>query len=130
MTEPKLKKINILSDFKEFINTHPSLITLIKLSSDSKYIITGSKNGLIKGYDIISLDLIKTFYHFSQDISSFDVTHDNSLIISDTKDNFIRLWDFKSNKLNNMISAHNNSIISLKFLNTYKYSSVGLWIDL
>ena len=95
----KHKKSKIVSNFKDFMKYHPSLILKIQISEDSKYILTSSKDGFIRIHELLSVNLIKTFNHFSESISSFDLSHDNSYIISGTNDSIIRLWDFNSNKL-------------------------------
>ena len=122
----KYEKLKIVSNFKDFMKIHPSLITKIVISIDSIYVLTSSKDGFIRVHEIKSINLIKTFNHFSESISSFDLTHDNSYIISGTNDSLIRLWNFHTNKLMLMASYHNNSITSLRFFILTITSSVGL----
>ncbi|MCL2211012.1 MAG: caspase family protein [Treponema sp.] len=116
---------------------HTGGINKVALSPDGKTIASGSYEGTIKIWDIITGREIRTFYGHLNNINDLTFSSNGKQIISGSSDNTIKIWDvYTENEIRTLpcnpysvacvaINSNGNRIVS--GINGHdNYSSVGL----
>ena len=77
------------------------------------------RKGLAKAFH-----MAQSFGH-SRDVTSVAISHKGDYIVSGSKDNTLKIWDFPTGKLIRTIEAHNHSILAVAISedDNYIYSS-------
>ncbi|MCP4178302.1 MAG: hypothetical protein GY756_11090, partial [bacterium] len=115
------------------ITTVPSIL----FSQDSKYIIYGSKNNIIKAYKLRDKQLYFKLgiYHKIYNINAIAFSSDYRLLASASNDDFlIKLWDINQEKEIMTFRGHNSYIKELIFADDNKfiisidsYNNIIIW---
>ena len=74
---------------------HASKITSIAMTSDNRYIISGSLDKTIKIWDTQANVLINTLSGHTSSIMKVAISPDNKYIASGSRDKTVKLWDFE-----------------------------------
>ena len=77
---------------------HSKTVTSIKLTSDSKYLVSASYDNTIKIWDFYKGNLIRTLRGHSSWIISVAITPNDDRIVSSDLDGMIKIWDFNNGK--------------------------------
>ena len=86
--------------------------TIVAISSDGKYIISGSWDKTIKLWDINTGKEIRTFTGHESPITSLAITPDGKYIVSGSFDSVIKLWNINTGKnVRNFDNHYENSVI-------------------
>ncbi|AZL53363.1 hypothetical protein EI285_01765 [Aliarcobacter skirrowii] len=107
------------------INGHNKDVNSIAISSDNRYIVSGSSDKTVKLWEINSGKLLKTFTGHKNIVNSIAISSDNRYIVSGSADDTVRLWDFKSGKLLKTLNGHSNSVDSVVISSDSKYIVSG-----
>ena len=75
---------------------HSKSVKSIAISSDSKYIVSGSYDKTIKIWNLESGQEIKTLKGHSESVNSVAISSDNKYIVSGSADNSIKIWNIES----------------------------------
>jgi WD40 repeat protein len=81
-----------------------------KISSDNRYIVSGSAFGRITIKDFKTQKSIKTFSGHKKGILDIFISNDNRYFVTSSKDALIKLWDIKSGKLLKTLKGHNGFV--------------------
>ncbi|ETO26535.1 wd40 protein [Reticulomyxa filosa] len=73
-------------------------ISDVNFSLDGKYIVSGSTDGIIKLWDVNTMDMIQTLTDNSDRIDSVQFLPDGQYIVSSSLDNIIRIYNVDSGK--------------------------------
>ena len=71
---------------------------MVAITSDSKYIVTGSDDNTIRIWDIGSKKEIAVLKGHTQALTRITITNDDRYIISASHDNTERLWNIKERR--------------------------------
>lgn len=77
---------------------HTDKVVSLVVSSDSRYLLSGSVGGNVNVRDLFSFKLLKTFKGHKSRITSVSFSHYNNFVISSSIDGTLSVWDFFSEK--------------------------------
>ena len=97
------KRISIL-------NGHTSYITTIKISSDNRFLASGSYDNTVKVWDLKTGKSIRTLKGHTEVVKSVAFSTDNKILASGSEDATIKFWNIVTGKLIKSVNA--DSIIS------------------
>jgi WD40 repeat protein/uncharacterized caspase-like protein len=76
---------------------------------DGTHVLTGSKDGTLKLWDIATTRLVRTFVGHKGDVTGVALSPDSSRALSGSEDKTIRLWEVATGRLLRTIYAHLDS---------------------
>jgi len=97
----------------------------VAISSDSKYIVSGSSDDTIKIWNLNTGKLIKTLKGHIGSVNSVAITKDNKYIVSGSSDNTIKIWNLNTGKLIKTLKGHSNTVYSVAISSDNKYIVSG-----
>ena len=77
---------------------HELAVLSVDVSSDSNYVVTGSKDKSIKLWELSTGREIRSFLGHDHFVNSVDLSPDGKLLISGSYDKSVRLWDVPSGR--------------------------------
>ena len=75
---------------------HKSCVNSVAISSDNKYIVSGSHDKTIKIWSLKTGLLINTLAGHSSSVNSVVISSDNKLLVSGSSDKTIKIWNVES----------------------------------
>ena len=75
---------------------HSYSVTSVAISSDNKYIVSGSRDNTIKIWNLESGQEIKTLAGHNGSVRSVAISSDSKYIVSGSDDNTIKIWNLES----------------------------------
>ena len=93
----------------------PSEIRALAVSPDSRLLASGSREPLIRLWDLGEMKEIVALQGHEDRIRALAFSPDGTLIASGSRDNTIRLWDVASGKQVGLLKGHERSASSLAF---------------
>jgi len=131
---PLVKDGEFVKRFENYTVLENSNITSVAVSFDSKYIVSGSKDGYIRLWDIKTKKLLYLFKGHLKAVTSVAISYDSKYIVSGSRDKTVKLWDIQTRKLLYTFKGHSNDITSVAVSRDLRYivsgsrdSSVRLW---
>ena len=109
---------------KTFIG-HNNRVKSVAISSDNRYIASGSDDKTIKLWNIESGDLIKTFEDHKDWVNSVSISSDSRYIVSGSIDKTIKLWDIESGDLVKTFECHSSRVNSVALSSDNRYIVSG-----
>lgn len=82
---------------------------------DSRFIVIGSMNGMIKVWDTENTERIHTLEGHRDIVAEFSISQNSNLLASASYDNDIRIWDLHSRECVRILTEHRNSVKSVAF---------------
>ena len=73
---------------------HTSSVLTVAVTSDNKYIVSGSDDNTIRIWNLLEKRQETVFRGHTDSVNSVAMTSDNKYIISGSDDNTIRIWKF------------------------------------
>ena len=92
---------------------HKDRITALALSSNSKYVVSASKDKTIKVWDVDTRELLRTLLGHKDRVNNISLTPDDSRILSASDDGTVKIWDLKSGDHLFTFSEHLASVTSV-----------------
>lgn len=92
-----------------------NVVESVAISSDGKYMISGSRDATIKLWDLPSGKEIQIFKGHKDCINSIAISHDSNRIVSASDDKTIKVWDLNSTKEIQTFKGHKNRVTSVIF---------------
>lgn len=86
------------------------------LSPDGKYLLTGSTDGMVRLWDILSGNLMRTLSGHSGPVLSIAVSPDNLHAASGEEDGSVIVWDLSTRKRGNTLPGNSGSTLALEFI--------------
>ena len=119
----QIEAMNILKLSPSYISGHLDTITSVAVTSDQKYVVSGSLDKTIGMWDIAEKKLLYRFEKAHSDsIMTIAVTIDMTFIVSGSNDKTIAVWDLEEKKLHHLFKdAHSGNIISVAVTSDSKY---------
>jgi len=112
--------------FKNFEDT--SAISCLAFSRDRSVIVSGSREGIIKLWDLIHKDkdlCVKSLTGHIEAITAIVFTSDDCHILSASRDKTIKLWNLNKNEILRSFVGHNAEVTSLEYSNADKDSFIS-----
>ena len=109
------------------LNGHSNGINSVAISSDNRYIVSGSDDKTVRLWDFKSGKLLKTLNGHSNSVNSVAISSDNRYIVSGSSDKTVKLWDVNSGNFLKTFSEHLSSVNSIAISSDSKYIVSGSW---
>jgi WD40 repeat protein/uncharacterized caspase-like protein len=97
---------------------HSGDVSAGAFTRDGGHVLTGSKDGTLKLWEIATTRLVRTFVGHKGEITGVALSPDGTRALSGSKDKTIRLWDVATGRLMRTIYAHldsHNEVSSVAF---------------
>jgi WD40 repeat protein len=104
---------------------HLGCVNSVFVSSDNRYILSGSYDKTIKLWDLETGDLKYTLKGHSNWVNSVFVSRDNRHIVSGSKDRTIRVWELETGELKYTQAEHSGFINSVFVSSDNRYIVSG-----
>jgi WD40 repeat protein len=95
--------------------SHNGVVSEILFSRDSKTIITGSYDGIVKSWGVETGRLINVFKGHKDRIESLALSPDGKILATGSRDERVKLWDLESGKLLITSGTNKGDVWSLDF---------------
>lgn len=106
---------------------HSDFIESVVFCPDGKLIASGSRDGIIKLWEVTSGRELRTFLGHSKGELSIEFSPDGKTLASGSWDKTIRLWDVASGKQLRMLTGHSREIAAITFSPDGKILASGSW---
>jgi WD40 repeat protein len=104
---------------------HSSRVASVFISSDNRYIVSGSRDAIIKVWHLETGDLKNTLQGHSDCVNSLFISSDNRYIASASSDTNIKVWDLETGSLERTLQGHSRSVTSLYLSSDNRYIASG-----
>jgi len=95
---------------------HDHLANQCSFSSCGKYLVSSSSDYTARLWKIPTLKLLAVFSEQQDDVEMTVINHQNKLVATASRDNFVRIYDFKG-RLKHRLEGHTADVISVEWLN-------------
>lgn len=106
-------------------NGHNSFVYDVAFSSDGEHLLSGSRDGNIKLWDVVTGDEEQNFGTFRHSVESVAMSPDGEYVVSGTSDGKMVLWDVNTGKKVRSFSGHDKSVNSIAFTPDGEYVLSG-----
>ena len=131
---PSFPNFNTLDEPSRTFTGHNDNVWSVCISSDSRYIVSGSEDNTIKLWNLHTGKLIRTFTGHNYDVRSVCISSDSKYIVSGSHDNTIKLWDSHTGELISNFTGHNDNVRSVCISSDSRYivsvsndNTIKLW---
>src|SRR5688572_3301865 len=93
---------------------HTGAINAIALSSDGRFLVSGSEDSTIKLWDLATGNVLRTLYGHEKPVLAVAVSRDGRLMASGGDDSSVRVWDVTTGGVR-IFGAHTSPIKELAF---------------
>jgi WD40 repeat protein/uncharacterized caspase-like protein len=93
---------------------HTGPVNTIALSSDGRFLVSGSSDNTLKLWDPATGNVLRTLYGHEQPVLAVAVSGDGRLVASGGNDSRIRLWDVLTGDVR-VLGAHSGAVKELAF---------------
>ncbi|CUU07126.1 delta-60 repeat domain-containing protein [Candidatus Kryptobacter tengchongensis] len=104
---------------------HTDDVTSVAISSDGKYIVSGSQDKTIKLWDISTGREIRTFKGHTDWITSVAISPDGKYVISGSYDKTLKIWDILTGREIRTFAGHTDKVTSVAITPDGKYIVSG-----
>ena len=94
---------------ERIIAGHSSSVLCLALTSDQKYLVSGSKDKSIKVWSMVDRRPITTLYGHKSAVTQLILTSNNKFLVSNSSDMSIRIWNFCTKTLHSAVHGINHS---------------------
>jgi WD40 repeat protein len=112
---------NILHTFEG----HHEYISSVSLSSDSRYVISGSWDKTLKLWNVETGKLLRIFEGHDDSVESVSLSVDRKYTISGSRDKTLKLWEVETGKCLRTFEGHSGGITSVSLSLDGKYVVSG-----
>lgn len=120
-----LKKWDIKTGEKVSSFVDSATIGSVSFSPDSRYILGGTSENIIKLWDSQTGEIIRTFTGHKEWVNSVAFSPDGRYALSGSWDQTVKLWDFETGKDIKTFKGHSGKVWSVAFSSDGKYVLSG-----
>jgi len=114
---------------KNSLQGHNDSIFSIAISSDNKFIISGSYDKTIKIWDVQTGECLKILKGHNGRIESIAISSDNKFIVSGSGDGTIKIWDVKTGRCLKTLKLHPIIYINFEEMRFYLNKPIAISSD-
>ena len=118
-------KKQLENDFKLFVEGHSSIVRTVAITSDSKFIISGSCDKSIRMWSLFDRKQEATLLGHTDFVLSVGVSSDNKFVVSGSADKTIRLWNLFDKQQEIVLKHHTEAVRSVVISFDNKYIISG-----
>ncbi|MDX4038461.1 caspase family protein [Aliarcobacter skirrowii] len=107
------------------LHGHSYIVNSVAISSDNRYIVSGSDDTTVRLWDFKSGKLLKTLNGNSNIVNSVAISSDSRYIVSGSDDTTVKLWDISSGKLLKTLNGHSYWVSSVAISSDNRYIVSG-----
>ena len=131
------KKSSIIQVFKKFsrnsktitiylfLEGHTSWVSSVVVTSDNKYIVSGSWDKTIRIWNLLEKRQETVLQGHTDSVWTVAVTSDNKYIVSGSRDKTIRIWNLLEKKQETVSQGHTSCVNSVAVTSDNKYIISG-----
>ncbi|MFB0562266.1 MAG: WD40 repeat domain-containing protein [Candidatus Lokiarchaeia archaeon] len=122
---PSFPNFNTLDEPSRTFTGHRGGVSSVCISSDSRYIVSGSYDDTIKLWNLHTGELIRTFSGHRDGVFSVCISSDSRYIVSGSEDNTIKLWNLHTGELIRTFTGHKRAVNSVCISSDSRYIVSG-----
>jgi WD40 repeat protein len=88
-------------------------VTIVAISKDSRYIVSGGDDNMVRLWDLESGRLLHTLEGHEDSVLTVAISDDNRRLVSGSVDKTVKLWDLESGRLLNTLEGHKGYVWSV-----------------
>ena len=111
------------------LKAHTSWVESVAISSDGKYLLTGSRDTTARYWDLETGQIIKVLKGHTHTVHSVAISSDGKYALTGSDDNTARLWDLETGKTIKVLKGHTGGIQSVAISPNGKYALTGSYDD-
>ena len=115
----------IQNEYKIFVEGHTNYVKALVMTSDNKYIISGSSDNTIRIWYFLTKHQVGILRGHTDGIETIAITSNNKYIISGSLDKTIRIWNLSKQKQKFVLNGHSGSVQTLVVISDDKYIISG-----
>lgn len=96
LSSNRIKVLGIESGDTLLIGGYEEDITTMKLTADGQFIVTGSVNGVVKKWDVVTGECVRIIHAHQKEISVLQLGDHSSLLMTYGSDGMLGCWDLDS----------------------------------
>lgn len=100
-------------DFKLFVESHSDDITVCALTPNSKLLISGGKDQILRIWELEHKRQIGNLIGHTGSITVISITNNSEYVVSGSTDRTIRIWSIQAQSQINLLTGHTNEITKL-----------------
>lgn len=116
-------KKRLIKDYNLFIEGHSKPITSIIITSDNRFIVSGSKDCTIRVWANYQQKFV--FQGHTSEVNSLAITSDDKFIVSGSSDNTVLVWNLQEMGLEAVFLGHTSEVRSVAITGEDKFVVSG-----
>ena len=120
-------KMHLERKYHLFIEGHTNRVSSIVITSDNKYIISGSWDQTVRIWNLQDKSQEAVLRGHTGYVKSIVITRDNKYIITGSDDRTIRIWNFEARSQAAVLIGHTKSVWSVAISSNSKYIASGFF---
>lgn len=118
----KFKKNNNAEVKKDY---HNCLVNCLAISSDNKYLVSGSENGFINVWHPETLNHLHTFRAHKKAVTGLAICRETNFLYSSSKDLLVKSWNLNEMGYMETLFGHQAEVTSIDILNENRVLTAG-----
>ncbi|MBD2354613.1 hypothetical protein H6G41_08210 [Tolypothrix sp. FACHB-123] len=104
---------------------HSDSVKALALTSDGKYVISGSDDNTLKVWNWQTGELLRTLNNHSSSVQALALTSDGKYVISGSDDNTLKVWNWQTGELLRTLNGYSDWVKALALTSDGKYVISG-----
>ncbi len=104
---------------------HSDSVRAVAFSSDSKYVVSGSKDNTIKVWEFATANVLHTLTDHSNSVNTVTVSSDGRYIVTGSDDYTIKIWELATANVIHTLTGHSNPVNAVALSSDDKYIVSG-----
>ncbi|KAK0749759.1 hypothetical protein B0T18DRAFT_487591 [Schizothecium vesticola] len=104
---------------------HSSFVSSVTFSPDSKFVVSGSYDSIVKIWDTATGACTQTLAGHNGTVYSVTFSPDSKFVASGSEDNTVRIWDTATGTYTQTLAGHSSNVYSVTFSPDSKFVTSG-----